>query len=150
MPKISKPDKATVGRSRKVTIISPKKNTGRKSIKRKKKKTLKISGKSLTSIQTVVTGTVEPCTLPPSVQGPLRGTLVFTIGQLDWRLPINPPESLAIRLRWWGESCHKILYPPIIHEGQIIQSINTNPICRTTGKYKGVSVSNSQLYQMLL
>ena len=98
MPKVPKPDKvATLGRNRHVTFVSPKKNQGRKLIKRKKKKQLKLTGKSLPALQAVVTGTPEPCSLPPSVQGPLRGTLVVTIGQVDWRLPINPPETLAIR-----------------------------------------------------
>ena len=98
MPKISKSDhKASLGRNRKVTFISPTKNAGKKLTKRKKKKPLNISGKSLDSLQAVVASAVEPCTLPPSVQGPLRGTLVITIGQVDWRLPTNPPETLAIR-----------------------------------------------------
>lgn len=83
--------------TQKLSKISPKNPV----IKRRRKKSIQITGKATPLLQSsaaIATAKLsEPGALPPSVQGPLRGTFMLQLSQMDWRLPTNPPENMAVR-----------------------------------------------------
>ncbi|XP_051933692.1 C2 domain-containing protein 3 [Hippocampus zosterae] len=49
--------------------------------------------------------------LPPLVEGELRGFLRVTVSRLLWSVP-RPPPATRVRLRWWGESSDGTHFSP--------------------------------------
>ncbi|XP_068122730.1 C2 domain-containing protein 3 [Hyperolius riggenbachi] len=55
---------------------------------------------------------VSPSTsLPPLVEGQLRCFLRVTVGKILWTVP-RPPQSVLVRLRWWGETSDGTIFHP--------------------------------------
>lgn len=49
--------------------------------------------------------------LPPLVEGELRGFLRVTVSRLLWSVQ-RPPPATRVRLRWWGESSDGTHFSP--------------------------------------
>lgn len=79
-----------------------------------------------------VSSDVSPSTsLPPLVEGRLRGFLRVTIGQVLWTVQ-KPPSATFVRLRWFGESSNGTHFFP--REGSQVPQKTTKttarfPIC---------------------
>jgi hypothetical protein len=46
---------------------------------------------------------VSPTSLPPLVEGELRGELTLTLTELQWLSPRAAPRAARLRVKWWGE-----------------------------------------------
>jgi hypothetical protein len=51
---------------------------------------------------------IAPLTLPPGVQGDVKGEIVIYVERLHWNFR-KPPQQVQIRLKWWGSTTETVV-----------------------------------------
>ncbi|XP_063296892.1 C2 domain-containing protein 3 [Pelobates fuscus] len=68
---------------------------------------------------------ISPSTsLPPLVEGQLRCFLIVTVSKVLWTV-LNPPSSVLVRLRWWGETSNGTIFRPRVNSQTEHKAVKT-------------------------